>query len=130
MTKEEAINAIKEHIDTYHIIVEIEALEMAIEALEREECEDCISRQSVLDIIEKEEFKGDALSEIEKLPSVNPKKRKTGHWITWKEADNDIPSETRFECSVCHDAAQTLCNGLDLLSPYCPNCGARMEGAE
>ena len=50
-----------------------------------------------------------------------------GKWITWKEAGNYIPSETRFECSVCHDAAQTLCNGLDLLSPYCPNCGAEME---
>lgn len=53
-------------------------------------------------------------------------KPKTGRWITWKEAGNEIPSETRFECSVCHDAAQTLCNGLDLLSPYCPNCGAKM----
>lgn len=55
---------------------------------------------------------------------------KTGRWITWKEAGNEIPSETRFECSVCHDAAQTLCNGLDLLSPYCPNCGCRMEVEE
>lgn len=36
MTREEAINAIKEHIDTYPIIVEIEALEMAIKALEHE----------------------------------------------------------------------------------------------
>ena len=53
---------------------------------------------------------------------------KTGYWITWKEAGNEIPSETRFECSVCHDAAHTLCNGLDLLSSYCPNCGARMVG--
>lgn len=53
--------------------------------------------------------------------------QKEGHWITWKEAGNEIASETRFECSVCHDSAQTLCNGLDLLSPYCPNCGARME---
>ena len=54
--------------------------------------------------------------------------QKIGHWITWKEAGNEIPSETRFECSVCHDSAQTLCNGLDLLSPYCPNCGAKMKG--
>lgn len=38
----------------------------------KEPCEDCISRQAVLDIIEKEEFKGDAISEIEKLPSVKP----------------------------------------------------------
>lgn len=36
MTREEAINAIKEHIDNFPIIVEIEALEMAIKALEQE----------------------------------------------------------------------------------------------
>lgn len=53
--------------------------------------------------------------------------RKRGRWITWKEAGNEIASETKFECSVCHDSAQTLCNGLDLLSPYCPNCGADMR---
>lgn len=58
------------------------------------------------------------------------KRPMTGRWITWKEAGNLIPSETRFECSVCHDAAQTLCNGLDLLSPYCPNCGAKMAESE
>lgn len=63
---------------------------------------------------------------IEKLQE----KPKKGRWITWKEADNIIPSETRFECSVCHDAAYTLCNGLDLLSDYCPNCGANMREVE
>lgn len=55
---------------------------------------------------------------------------KTGRWITWKEAGDEIPSEMRFECSVCHDAAQTLCNGLDLLSSFCPNCGAKMIESE
>ena len=49
MTREEAINAIKEHIDTYPIIVEIEALEMAIEALEEVGCEDYINRKVALD---------------------------------------------------------------------------------
>lgn len=32
---------------------------------------DLISRQTVLDIIEREEFKGDAIAEIEKLPSAD-----------------------------------------------------------
>lgn len=77
-----------------------EAKRIAIKALEQEPCEDCISRQ------------------------------KMGRWITWKEAGNEIPSETRFECSVCYDTAQTLCNGLDLLSSFCPNCGARMVESE
>lgn len=50
-----------------------------------------------------------------------------GRWISWKEAENFIPSSDRFECSVCHDVAQILCNGDDLLSPYCPGCGAKMD---
>lgn len=53
-----------------------------------------------------------------------------GRWITWEEAGNDIPSPHRHECSVCHDVAQVLVNGVELLSDYCPNCGARMDGAE
>jgi len=66
----------------------------------------------------------------EYLSSCEVAQTKRGRWITWKEAGNEIPSETRFECSVCHDTAQTLCNGLDLLSPYCPNCGAKMQEVE
>lgn len=69
----------------------------------------------------------DEVEEIMLALEQQPSERLKGKWITWKEAGNYIPSETRFECSVCHDAAQTLCNGLDLLSPYCPNCGAEME---
>lgn len=50
----------------------------AIKALEQESCEDAISRQAVLDVVEREQFKGDAISEIEKLPSVKPQEPK---WI-------------------------------------------------
>ena len=51
-----------------------------------------------------------------------------GRWISWEEAGNFVPSPDRHECSVCHDAAQVLVNGLELLSDYCPNCGAKMDG--
>lgn len=51
-----------------------------------------------------------------------------GRWVSWEKADNFIPSPDRHECSVCHDAAQVLVNGLELLSDYCPNCGAKMDG--
>ena len=62
----------------------IEAFGMAIEALSAEPCDDAISRQVVLDVIEREMFKGDAISEIEKLPSVTPK-QKMGRWIPVSE---------------------------------------------
>lgn len=50
---------------------------------EQQPCEDCISRAEVLKILEKEEFKGDAIYEIEKkLPSVTPKAER---WIPCTE---------------------------------------------
>lgn len=106
-------------------------------------CEDCISRQAVNELVDelaraisderccisRGRSTATIMRDILHLPLVTPQ-QKMGRWITWKEAGNDIPSETRFECSVCHDAAQTLCNGLDLLSTYCPNCGAKMQEVE
>ena len=65
MTREEAINAIKEHIDIYPIIVEIEALEMAIKALEQE------------DILDKlDEIITDALDK-----STDQKESQTLRWV-------------------------------------------------
>ena len=152
MTKEENIAILNEHLDHWKRLSSekicdqsegektIDALQNAIKALEQQPCDDAISRQAVIDgliSIAKTKAKSDAQKSlmgrvmffVEKLPSVTPQP-KMGRWITWKEADNIIPSETRFECSVCHDAAYTLCNGLDLLSPYCPNCGAKMQDVE
>ena len=64
---------------------------------------------------------------IEAAPSMDAAHVVHGRWISWEEAGNYIPSPDRHECSVCHDAAQVLVNGLELLSPYCPNCGAKMD---
>lgn len=46
--------------------------------------EDCVSRQAALDVIEREQFKGDAISEIEKLPPVTPQPMKE-KWQELKE---------------------------------------------
>lgn len=65
---------------------------------------------------------------VRSIPAADVAPVAHGNWISWEEADNFIPSARRHECSVCHDAAQVLVNGLELLSDYCPNCGARMDG--
>lgn len=67
---------------------------------------------------------------VEGIPAADVAPVRHGRWITWEEAGNDIPSPHRHECSVCHDAAQVLVNGVELLSDYCPNCGARIDGTE
>lgn len=139
MTREEAITLIKPIMlmmknpqgevisDGYY------ALEMAIQALEQEPYEDCVSRLNaiaairnlypdipVIDIMGARRKWQDKYSqyiecekEIERLPSVQPKSN-TGHWIM---------HDNHRECSKC---------GVWLIkdmprNSYCPNCGARME---
>ena len=68
-----------------------------------------------------------------------------GCWIRYKMFENAIEAEPvkhgrwtpvtngrgGFECSICHSYAPSYQDGVEWLSPYCPNCGARMsEGSE
>lgn len=68
------------------------------------------------------------LREVSDAPAADVAPVVHGRWISWEEAENFIPSPDRHECSVCHDAAQVLVNGFELLSDYCPNCWAKMDG--
>ena len=123
-------------------------------SLEQEPCEDAISRQAVLEVIEREEFKGDAISEIEKLSSVIPhyadaeiqkmqemeqaeiqkayglgkaEQPKTGHWI--KVSDGYGDNAYICECSECKDTVWVY-KDADRKWNYCANCGCRMKGSE
>ena len=69
----------------------------------------------------------DCVFELMDIPAVAVAPVRHGRWISWEEAGNYVPSPDRHECSVCHDAAQVLVNGFELLSDYCPNCGAKMD---
>ena len=82
-------------------------------------CEDAISRQAVLEIIEREEFKGDAISEIEKLPPITPQP-KIGRWIADVDRWGDIVTTVNgYRCSECNAFNTDKDN-------FCPNCGAKM----
>lgn len=87
-----------------------------------------IARLTRLEVTDKLATMADAKREIADMPAADAAPVVHGSWISWEEADNFIPSAHRHECSVCHDAAQVLVNGLELLSDYCPNCGAKMDG--
>lgn len=119
MSKDEAIKELTDLLPEEFLSEYSEALDMAIKALDQEPCDDAVSRQAVLEIIEREEFKGDALYEIEKLPSVSPQS-KVGKW---KRISRDMYVQhamAYYECSECGKKMIGTHN-------YCPNCGAKMS---
>lgn len=141
MTREEAIEDIRDNIKP---VVGGISLDMAIKALEKQPCEDCISREAVEEMIKAEmpergmwEIEGDKeketvcevcvdlMQKLSDLPSVSPKP-KTGHWINLentKYKGQVLPFWGRYECSKCGGHG-------DGTSNYCPNCGANMRESE
>lgn len=79
----------------------------------------------------------DAMDFIDAIPAADVQPVKHGYWkdIMMSEATGwdlsltggkDAVCET--VCSVCGDCCAFGGDGEDYLSPYCPNCGARMDG--
>ena len=106
-----------------------DALKAAIQALEQQPCEDCISRQAVLDNayaygngLEPEGYCVN-VEDIQALPPVTPLRPK-GKWIHWTDDYKDYVT-----CSCCEYGEE----GEVLLSdktPFCPICGADMREGE
>ncbi len=61
------------------------------------------------------------ICKIESMPSAD---RQQGEWI---EVTN---GRGGHECSNCHAYAPSYMSGDEHLSDFCPNCGARMKGAD
>lgn len=152
MTNKKAIDQLK-HMKVFigydaesPIVKEMQsALDMAIKALEQTElnpsynsiktelkpCEDCVSREEVLNLFRpSEELQDSTLSKhwfdfvskyINKIPPVKPQPPK-GKWIVIEDDLDGInfPSFS-CECSEC---------GADFSwkPDFCPNCGADMRG--
>jgi len=55
---------------------------------------------------------------LNEMPTVGPKK---GKWIPITNG------RMGFECNQCRNYAPSYQNGVEWLSDFCPNCGARME---
>ena len=141
MTREEAIARIKNHkiahkMNEPRAIYISEALDMAIEALEQEPCEDAVSRKTLISHIENQsrEWGEDydaqqILGDIEDMPPVKPQEPKTGYLINAK-VGKLFPSND-FKCSKCGnilDFDGVNCGRGD--ANFCPNCGAKMVESE
>ena len=99
-------------------------IDKAIKVSEQETCNDCISRQAVLDLINAD-WKYENLEQpVSILPPVTPQP-KIGRWIL---------SGGYWRCSECKekallklDKATGNCREYTpIRSNFCPNCGAKM----
>lgn len=142
MTREEAIDhlsVLAERMDTkdtdlYVVDIPLECVNMAIEALEEDPCEDCISRQAVIERLKKEDkilYTPTGLNylirAIQELSSVKPQEPNTGHW-EYVQYDGN-PNIGNWHCSECN---RIVSGAISAVNPvyvykYCPNCGAKME---
>ena len=57
----------------------------------------------------------------EAIALLKEQKDKVGKWIPVTNGRDGM------ECSICHDYAPSYQDGIEYLSTYCPNCGAKME---
>lgn len=113
----------KDSISYYATDKCVKYCDMAIEALKAVPCEDAISRESVLEVVNNPlNIKLDKI--IEKLPPVTPKQRK-GKWIIHETTRSGHTIGIEFiECSQCH--SYFLHDHL-VRNSFCPNCGSDMR---
>lgn len=117
MTNDIAIKFCDEYLSRNIADIDKEFLKIAKEALQQQSCDDCVSRQAVLDLVNAD-WKYEGLEEpINSLPPVTPQ-LKTGHWIFVDKA------KEHARCSKCGYGDVDLVDGR--VHDYCEKCGARI----
>ena len=119
MTREEIIRNLKytmkkhknDTVNTFETNISAMCKDI-LDYLQQEPCDDCISRQAVIDMMNY----GILEDNIKELPSVTPKE-KTGKWI-----DDEFGSK----CSCCGRYTHLDKFDRPMKFMYCTMCGARM----
>lgn len=131
MTREEAVEflIVTQNISPEHMMELLGALSPQV-------CDDCVSREAVMDAITAEynrKSTGDGLrlawieKAVNSVPSVSPQ-QKVGRW-EWVRYDGLIGN---WHCSECRTIIPHMPEETDNTPIYkwCPNCGAKMEVQE
>ena len=121
--KEQAISNLKK-LKAFHNGSYGMDIDMAIKVLEREPCEDAISRQAAIDGLNSINGTSEldkAFEVIENLPPVTPQP-KTGHWIFVQH---------NWHCSECGESPKTMgyVGSAEFMAEhfkYCNHCGSKM----
>lgn len=72
-----------------------------------------------------------AIALIRQAPAVNITSAKCSKWHSWLGIDNIFKSRRYYRCRVCNKIFSFVTKrwGTSInTSPYCPNCGTRMDG--
>ena len=124
--KETAFNYMRVYNDTlYDALKNGIPLDKVLDGSE----DDCISRKSVIEEMEKRHAEGDYITKgfINSLPLVTPKP-KIGHW---RKTPKAVMGEGyMWYCDKCeHQVYQDSSRNYPS-EKYCPNCGAKMESED
>lgn len=105
--------------------ITIDACKGAIELLEKQPCEDCISRKQAINEINKKVlcYTYEAREIIENLPSVQPQPKR-GKWIKANGEEN-LALWTCDQCG-CKIYSETECDRKKFHA-WCGKCGCRMD---
>lgn len=128
MSKDEAIKELTELLPEEFLSEYTDAIKMGIEALKQEPCEDCVSRNAVLDLVADYDLSmGQVVKSIHALPPVT-QLPKMGHWE--KDEYGNI------HCTFCgcnalyekiHYPDDYFGKVVRAKSGFCPTCGAKMQ---
>ena len=126
MTREEAIKILdfeRGYFCDLKGCQEQQAYTMAIKALEREPCDDCISREEAIRMFADDDY---TVNELRNLPPVTPQPE-VGRW-EWVQYDSN-PNIGNWHCSECRTIIPHMPEETDNTPIYkwCPMCGAKME---
>lgn len=134
--REEAIRTLKEHKITFQHdfgwnISVLKALDLAIEALEQQPCEDAISREQAIKEcysipIDGETFDVVQVETLMGLPPVTPKQKIDKLPVIYR--DDGTYNPPMFEKALCPSCEYEL--GKLWGYPFCPKCGQALEWEE